>query len=126
MTLLFIRGVVFFVDDDRRVYLELLAEQADKYGLEITGYCLMRNHVHLVAVPKVEEALAKAVGRTVRWADEMFGYAIGAAGEDLTADTRDSAGFAPDFPNNLFFNLRTFQPYDHNCASADLLSLSKV
>ncbi len=55
---------VFFVDDDRRVYLELLGEQAEKYGLEILGYCLMCNHVHLVAVPKVEEALAKAVGRT--------------------------------------------------------------
>jgi putative transposase len=58
------RQDVFFVDDDRRMYLELLGEQADRYGLEIVGYCLMRNHVHLVAVPKVEEALAKAVGRT--------------------------------------------------------------
>ena len=58
------RQDVFFVDDDRRVYLELLKEQADKYGLEILGYCLMRHHVHLVAVPKVEEALAQAVGRT--------------------------------------------------------------
>jgi REP-associated tyrosine transposase len=55
---------VFLVDDDRRVYLELLAEQAEKYGLDILGYCLMSNHVHLVAVPKAEEALAKAVGRT--------------------------------------------------------------
>lgn len=58
------RQGVFFVDDDRRVYLELLAEQADKYGLEIVGYCLMPNHVHLVAVPKAAESLAKAVGRT--------------------------------------------------------------
>jgi len=58
------RQDVFFVDDDRRVYLELLAEQAEKYGLEIQGYCLMTNHVHLVAVPRTAEALAKAVGRT--------------------------------------------------------------
>jgi putative transposase len=55
---------VFFVDDDRRVYLELLQEQADKYGLEIAGYCLMPNHVHLVAVPRAAGSLAKAVGRT--------------------------------------------------------------
>jgi putative transposase len=27
------RQDVFFVDDDRRVYLELLQEEADKYGL---------------------------------------------------------------------------------------------
>jgi putative transposase len=44
---------VFFVDDDRRVYLELLKEQADKYSLELIGYCLMSNHIHIVAVPHV-------------------------------------------------------------------------
>ena len=55
---------VFFVDDDRRVYLELLQEQADKYGLKIAGYCLMDNHVHLVAIPQAQESLAQAIGRT--------------------------------------------------------------
>ena len=58
------RQDVFLVDDDRQVYLELFREQADKYGLEVVGYCLMTNHVHLVAIPRVEDALAKAVGRT--------------------------------------------------------------
>jgi len=29
------------VDDDRRVYLEILQEQAGKYGLEVLGYCVM-------------------------------------------------------------------------------------
>jgi putative transposase len=36
------RHDVFFVDDDRRVYLELLKEQANKYSLELVGYCLRR------------------------------------------------------------------------------------
>jgi putative transposase len=58
------REDVFFVDEDRRVYLELLQEQARKYGLEILGYCLMTNHVHLVAIPHEQEALALAIGRT--------------------------------------------------------------
>jgi putative transposase len=58
------RQEVFFVDDDRRVYLELLQEQAGKYALELTGYCLMSNHIHLVAIPHAEEALANAIGRT--------------------------------------------------------------
>jgi putative transposase len=35
------RQPVFFVDQDRQVYLELLQEQADQYGLEIVSYCLM-------------------------------------------------------------------------------------
>jgi putative transposase len=58
------RQDVFFVDEDRRVYLELLQERAQKYGLEILAYCLMTNHVHLVAIPHEEEALAQAIGRT--------------------------------------------------------------
>jgi putative transposase len=58
------RQDVFLVDDDRRVYLGLLQEQADKYRLEIVGYCLMSNHVHLVAIPHREDSLAKAIGRT--------------------------------------------------------------
>jgi putative transposase len=55
---------VFFVDNDRRVYLNLLKESAEKYHLEVTGYCLMPNHVHLIAVPHADDSLAKAIGRT--------------------------------------------------------------
>jgi putative transposase len=55
---------VFFVDDDRRVYLDLLHEQSDRFGLKIAGYCLMANHVHLVATPSGEVSLAKVIGRT--------------------------------------------------------------
>ncbi|MHC4495517.1 MAG: transposase [Planctomycetota bacterium] len=58
------RQDVFFVDDDHRVYLKLLKEQADKYALELIGYCLMSNHVHIIAIPRAEDSLAKAVGRT--------------------------------------------------------------
>jgi len=58
------RQDVFFVDDDRRAYLELLREQAERFGLRLVGYCLMTNHVHLIAIPEREDSLAKAVGRT--------------------------------------------------------------
>ena len=58
------RQDVFFVEDDRRVYLRLLAQSAARYGLQVLGYCLMTNHVHLVAVPRGPQSLAKAVGRT--------------------------------------------------------------
>ncbi len=55
---------VFFVDDDRHVYLELLHAQAQRFGFRILGYCLMTNHVHIIGVPKDEAALAKTFGRT--------------------------------------------------------------
>jgi putative transposase len=58
------RQDIFFVDDDREAYLEILGREAARYGLEVLGYCLMTNHVHLVAVPHATESLAKAVGRT--------------------------------------------------------------
>ena len=58
------RQDVFFVDDDRRVYLSVLKEQSEKYGLEVLGWCLMGNHIHLVGRPRAEDSLAKALGRT--------------------------------------------------------------
>ncbi|MCK4342749.1 MAG: transposase [Phycisphaerae bacterium] len=58
------RQDVFFDDDDRRMYLTLLKDRCEEAGVELIGYCLMSNHVHLVAVPAGEDALARAVGRT--------------------------------------------------------------
>lgn len=58
------RQDVFFVDDDRRAYLSLLEERSAAYGLNVLGYCLMTNHVHLIVVPKSPDALARAIGRT--------------------------------------------------------------
>jgi putative transposase len=58
------RQAVFFSDEDRELYLALLKAEADRFGLEILGYCLMSNHMHLVGVPAGPQSLAKAVGRT--------------------------------------------------------------
>jgi putative transposase len=58
------RQDVFFVEQDRQMYLRLLAEEAGRHRLEVLGYCLMTNHVHIVAVPHAEDALAKGIGRT--------------------------------------------------------------
>jgi hypothetical protein len=45
------------------VYLQLLREYGERYAVRWWGYCLMSNHVHLVAVPMKENALANALGR---------------------------------------------------------------
>ena len=58
------RQDVFFVDDDRAHYLALLREQARLHDLRILAWCLMTNHVHLVAVPEKTDSLGRAVGRT--------------------------------------------------------------
>ena len=58
------RQDIFFVDDDRRVYLSYLKESAARYGLAVSAFCLMTNHVHLVVTPETERALSKTLGRT--------------------------------------------------------------
>ena len=58
------RQPVFFCDHDRPSYLALLAEWNRRCGVQLLGYCLMTNHVHLVVVPATERSLAKAIGRT--------------------------------------------------------------
>jgi len=40
------RQQVFFSDKDKFIYIKLLKEQSQKYGLEFWAYCLMDNHVH--------------------------------------------------------------------------------
>ncbi len=60
------RQLVFFSDEDRRTYLNLLTENARKEGITLWAYCLMDNHVHFVAVPREESSLAKGFGLTHR------------------------------------------------------------
>ena len=38
---------------------------------------------------------AKALGRTLQWGSEMFGYKLGDASEDLAMDEKDNAALAP-------------------------------
>ena len=54
---------VFLLDEDRRFYIEALRAKATQHGLTILGYCLMTNHVHLIAIPKRPTSLAQAIGQ---------------------------------------------------------------
>ena len=42
---------VFFLDSDRRLYLGLLQEHARHHGVSVQAYCLMANHLHVIATP---------------------------------------------------------------------------
>lgn len=60
------RQQVFFREEDYQAYLDLLAEWCGREGVEVWGYCLMPNHVHLMAVPHSAEGLARAIGEAHR------------------------------------------------------------
>jgi putative transposase len=56
------RQLTFFQESDYQLYLDLALEWGQKHGVQIWSYCLMPNHVHLIAVPDREESLRKAIG----------------------------------------------------------------
>ena len=60
------RQQTFFQDGDYSAYLDLMAEWCAKEGVEVWAYCLMPNHVHLIAVPETAQALGRAIGETHR------------------------------------------------------------
>ncbi|MGH7800863.1 MAG: transposase [Thermodesulfobacteriota bacterium] len=55
------REDVFFTDQDRTEYLFWLKEYCDKNKVDILAYCLMTNHIHIVAVPNTEDGLHRVL-----------------------------------------------------------------
>lgn len=56
----------FFSVDDYQSYLELMSRWCRKYAVEIWAYCLMPNHIHLIAVPETKDGLNLAIGEAHR------------------------------------------------------------
>jgi putative transposase len=50
------RQQTFFDRADYRAYIDLLAARKADVGVDIWAYCLMPNHVHLIAVPNHEDS----------------------------------------------------------------------
>jgi putative transposase len=55
------RQDVFTTDSIRRAYLRLLGLHAAANRLRILAYCLMTNHVHIVAIPDTDAAMANTL-----------------------------------------------------------------
>ncbi len=60
------RQTTFFCDEDFQIYIDLMAHWCAKYHVDIWAWCLMPNHVHLIAVPTDEAGLARAIGEAHR------------------------------------------------------------
>jgi putative transposase len=58
------RRFILEKEADRTVYLDLLRRSAGMHGVALIGYCLMSNHVHLVAVPSKADGLARMLKDT--------------------------------------------------------------
>ncbi len=57
---------VFILDSDKMLFLKLLDECGEKFGVVFLAYCLMNNHFHLNAIPKTESSFAKCIAEIKR------------------------------------------------------------
>lgn len=55
------REDVFFNDEDRLAYLAWLQQYCLVFDVEVLAYCLMSNHIHLVAVPASDDGLQRVL-----------------------------------------------------------------
>ena len=63
---------VFFSGHDKKIYIRLLHKSAVRFGVEFCAYCLMDNHVHLIAVPKQTNSLERCFGEAHREYSRMI------------------------------------------------------
>jgi putative transposase len=75
------RQKVFFKETDKEFYLHLMKRHGDRAGIYFLAYCLMNNHVHLIAIPKSKESFARGIGEahrtyttTINIREEWKGY----------------------------------------------------
>jgi REP-associated tyrosine transposase len=60
------RQPTFFSSEDYLLYMALMGESCRRYRVDIWAYCLMPNHVHLIAVPLTLDGLRRAIGEAHR------------------------------------------------------------
>ncbi|MEQ1884974.1 MAG: transposase [Bryobacteraceae bacterium] len=69
------RRDVFFTHTDREVYLGLTKQYSDLHDVQVLGFCLMTNHVHLILQPEHPNGLAKMM-REVQMRYSQFRHAL--------------------------------------------------
>ncbi len=65
------------------------------YGYRVYGPYVPESGLRFNPNKLLLDPYAKAIGRPLKWGDELFGYTVGDASGDLSFDDRDSAALAP-------------------------------
>jgi len=78
------RGVralpIFRGDEGRHSYLEFMSRETQRFRVGILAWCLMTNHVRLIAVPADERSLARDIGEAHKRYSRMRNFAEGVRG----------------------------------------------
>lgn len=72
--------MVFLADPDRTAYLRILALNREEARVRILAWCLMSNHIHLVAIPECEDSLEILMRRVHGRYAQMFNARAGRSG----------------------------------------------
>jgi len=71
------RRETFSADADRETYLSLLRQNREDAGVGLLAWCLMTNHIHLIAIPEREDSLAvllrRVHGRYAQYYNARYG-----------------------------------------------------
>jgi isoamylase len=76
------------------IYMEGLMP-GQLYGYRVYGPYVPESGMRFNPNKLLLDPYAKAIGRPLQWADELFGYQVGDPSGDLSFDDRDSSPFAP-------------------------------
>ena len=67
----------FLSDNDYVAYLEIMTECSRRHGVEVWAYCLMPDHIHLIAIPREQNSLSSCLraahGRYTRYINRRTG-----------------------------------------------------
>ena len=67
----------FLSNNDYVAYLEIMTECCRRHGVEVWAYCLMPDHVHLIALPREKNSLSRCLraahGRYTRYINRRTG-----------------------------------------------------
>src|SRR5438105_11092481 len=80
---------------DRAVYLGLLKQYAEFHGVQVLGFCLMTNHVHLVLLPERADSMARLL-REVQMRYSQYRHAMERGSGHLWQGRYYSCPVAPD------------------------------
>ena len=57
------RQEIFLSDAQRQAYIQILQYHLDRHHVRLLAWCLMNNHVHLIAIPSTGKSLGLALGQ---------------------------------------------------------------
>ena len=116
---------VFDNDEDRLLYLQLIAKEMDLHGVEILAWCLMTNHVHFIAVPQAADSLAKTFGeahklysRMKNFREEVRGYLFQGRFRSCVLNDRHLIAAARYIEQNPVRASMVKKPWDYRWSSA--------